>query len=194
MIWVDRSCPTVTLTRAPHPQPRRNDRARHEGLPARSSRSDPRRHARRRVIPNRCVRSLVAALTIWMALCGASWASQADLVVVGPIVTMAPSRLHAQGLAVAGGKIAFVGDAASARKRLRSGGRLIALERGQAVIPGLVDAHVHMLGAGVMRQRCTLDEAKTKARALEIIAAYSKEHPGLGWVIGSGWALSLFDD
>src|SRR5262245_26870014 len=107
---------------------------------------------------------------------------------------MAASRPHARGLAVAGGKIAFVGDAASARKLLRSGGRLIALEREQTVIPGLVDAHIHMLDAGVMRQRCTLDEAKTKARALEMIAAYSKEHPGLAWVIGSGWSLSLFDE
>jgi predicted amidohydrolase YtcJ len=100
------------------------------------------------------------------------------------------------GLAVAGGKVAFVGDAASAPKRLRPGGRLIALEPGQAVIPGLVDAHVHLLDAGVMRQRCTLDEATTKARALEIIDAYSKQHPRsqLEWIIGSGWALSLFDE
>jgi predicted amidohydrolase YtcJ len=130
-----------------------------------------------------------------MALCGTSWAaSQADLVVVGTVVTMAESRPRAQALAVAGGKVAFVGDAPSARKRLRPGGRLIALEPGQAVFPGLVDAHVHMLDAGVMRQRCTLDEAKTKARALEIIAEYSRAHPELAWVIGSGWALSLFDE
>jgi predicted amidohydrolase YtcJ len=133
-----------------------------------------------------------------MGLGGASWASQADLVVVGPVVTMAASRPHARGLAVAGGKIVFVGDAASARKLLRSGGRLIALEREQTVIPGLVDAHNHMLDAGLMRQRCPLDmparpggacgEAKNKVRALEMIAKYSKEHPDLKWVIGSGWS------
>jgi hypothetical protein len=89
-------------------------------------------------------------------------------------------------------KIAFVGDAASARKRLRPGGRLIALEREQTVIPGLVDAHVHMLDAGLMRQRLPLDEAKTKDDALEIITEYSKKHPELKWVIGSGWSVSLF--
>jgi predicted amidohydrolase YtcJ len=132
-----------------------------------------------------------------MGLGGASWASQADLVVVGPVVTMAASRPHARGLAVAGGKIVFVGDAASARKLLRSGGRLIALEPGQVVIPGLVDAHNHMMDAGLMRQRCALDmpggacgEAKNKVDALEMIAKYSKEHPDLPgkWVIGSGWS------
>ena len=120
--------------------------------------------------------------------------SQADLVVVGTVVTMAASTPRAQALAVSGGKVAFVGDAASARKRLRPGGQLIALEPGQAVVPGLVDAHVHMLDAGVMGKRCTLDEAKTKARALELIGQYSRAHPELAWVIGSGWALSLFEE
>jgi predicted amidohydrolase YtcJ len=127
-----------------------------------------------------------------MGLGGVSWASDADLVVVGPIVTMAAGKPNARGLAVTGGKIAFVGDAASARKRLRPGGRLIALEREQTVIPGLVDAHVHMLDAGLMRQRLPLDEAKTKDDALEIITEYSKKHPELKWVIGSGWSVSLF--
>src|SRR5262245_27756172 len=180
-----------------HAQPR-PDWARHEGVLAGTSPADPHRPARRCATANRCTRSLVAGLTFWMGLGGASWASQADLVVVGPVVTMAASRPQARGLAVAGGKIVFVGDAASARKLLRSGGRLIALEPGQVVIPGLVDAHNHMLDAGLMRQRCPLDmpgrpggacgEAKNKVRALEMIAAYSKAHPDLKWVIGSGWS------
>jgi predicted amidohydrolase YtcJ len=106
-------------------------------------------------------------------------ASQADLVVVEPVVTMAASRPRAQALAVSGGKVAFVGDAPPARELLRPSGRLIELESGQAVVPGLVDAHVHMLDAGVMRRRCTLDEAKTKARALDLIAEYIRERPGL---------------
>src|SRR5215510_8971266 len=101
--------------------------------------------------------------------------SQADLVVVGTVVTMAASTPRAQALAVSGGKVAFVGDAASARKRLRPGGQLIALEPGQAVVPGLVDAHVHMLDAGLMLKRCPLDEAprgpEGKALALKMIEA-----------------------
>ena len=53
-----------------------------------------------------------------------------------------------------------------------------------------------------MLQRCTLDgtgknqcgeegKAKTKDRALEIIAKYSKAHPTLGWIIGSGWSVTM---
>ena len=81
-------------------------------------------------------------------------ASDADLVVVGHVVTIAAGKPNARGLAVTGGKIAFVGAAKWARKRLRPGGRLIALERGQTVIPGLIDSHVHMLNAGVLSQLC----------------------------------------
>src|SRR5262245_46085293 len=124
----------------------------------------------------------------------------ADLVVVGTVVTMAAGKPNARGLAVTGGKIAFVGDAGSARKRLRPGGRLIVLEPGQAVMPGLVDAHVHMLDAGLMLTRCPLDEAprgpEGKGPALEMIKECSKRarEKGKEWVIGSGWSLVWFDD
>ena len=69
-----------------------------------------------------------------MGLGSVSWAggadlvaSDADLVMVGRIVTMAAGKPNARGPAVKGGKIAFVGDAAAARKRLRPGGRLAVL-------------------------------------------------------------------
>jgi predicted amidohydrolase YtcJ len=200
MSWIDlNSGNAATPTRVAHAQPR-PDWARHEGLLAGTSPSDPHRHARRRATANRCARSLVAGLTIWMGLGGVSWASDADLVVVGPVVTMAAGKPNARGLAVTGGKIAFVGSAASAQKRLRPGGRLIVLEPGQVVIPGLVDAHVHMLEGGLMLQRCPLDEAprgpEGKTDALRMIAECSERarKESLKWVIGSGWSLLWFDD
>ena len=200
MSWIDlNSAKAATPTRVAHAQPR-PDWARHEGVLAGTSPSDPHRPARRRATANRCARSLVAGLTIWMGLGGISWASDADVVVVGTVVTMAAGKPNARGLAVTGGKIAFVGDAASARKRLRPGGRLIVLEPGQAVMPGLVDAHVHMLDAGLMLTRCPLDEAprgpEGKGPALEMIKECSKRarEKGKEWVIGSGWSLVWFDD
>src|SRR5262249_33530400 len=65
---------------------------------------------------------------------------QADLVVVGNIATMAADRPHAGGMAIAGGRLVFVGGAESARQLLRPGGRLIELEPGQMVLPGLIDS------------------------------------------------------
>src|SRR5262245_2778324 len=126
--WIElNSAKAATPTRVAHAQPW-PDWARHEGLLAGTSPSDPRRHARRRATAERCAWSLVAGLMIWLGLGGVTWASDADLVVVGPLVTMAAGKPNARGFAVAGGKITFVGDAASAQKRLRPGGRLIVLE------------------------------------------------------------------
>src|SRR5262245_60001933 len=106
MTWIDSTYPKVAApTRAARPRPWPDDRARHERLPDGTSPSDPHRHGRRRATATQCARALVAGLSIWRALCGASWTSQADLVVVGPVVTMAASTPHARGLAVAGGKI-----------------------------------------------------------------------------------------
>jgi predicted amidohydrolase YtcJ len=119
-------------------------------------------------------------------------APQADLVVVGNIATMA-ARPHAGGMAIAGGRLVFVGGAGSARRLLRPGGRLIELEPGQMVLPGLIDSHVHMLEGGLFRKRCLLYDAKTKARVLEIIAECARSHPD-PWLIGSGWAGTLFDE
>src|SRR5262245_19941628 len=117
---------------------------------------------------------------------------QVDLVVVGNIATMA-NRPHAGGMAVAGGRLVFVGGAESARQLLRPGGRLIELEPAQIVLPGLIDSHVHMLEGGLFRQRCLLYDAKTKPQVLDMICKCAEAHPD-GWLIGSGWAGTLFDE
>src|SRR5262245_65895884 len=64
MSWIDlNSAKAATPTRVAHAQPR-PDWARHEGVLAGTSPSDPHRPARRRATASRCARSLVAGLTI----------------------------------------------------------------------------------------------------------------------------------
>src|SRR5262249_59114850 len=80
-----------------------------------------------------------------------SYTRAADLIVIGDIYTMDASAPKAEAIAVAGGRLVFVGDARRARALLRRGGRTIKLAPGQSVLPGLVDSHVHMLEAGVQQ-------------------------------------------
>ena len=80
----------------------------------------------------------------------------ADLIVIGDIHTMDASAPKAEAIAVAGGRLVFVGDARQARALLRPGGRTIELAPGQSVLPGLVDSHVHMLEAGVLQLGCPI--------------------------------------
>jgi predicted amidohydrolase YtcJ len=121
-------------------------------------------------------------------------AADADLVVVGNIRTMDGARSHASGMAIRDGRITYVGKASEARDRLRRGGRLIELRRGQVVLPGLVDSHVHMLDAGVLRLGCPIEDPKSKEVLAKAIKDCAAEHPEAAWLIGSGWPAALFDE
>lgn len=90
----------------------------------------------------------------------------ADLVVVGKIHTMAKPGEVAEGMAVADGKIIFVGSANGAEALLAPHGKIVRLPPDAIGMPGLVDSHVHMLDAGVMRQYCVLDEQESRRRCL----------------------------
>ena len=121
--------------------------------------------------------------------------ADADLVVVGDIRTMDEERSQADGMAIKDGRIIYVGKASEARDRLRRGGRLIEARRGQVVLPGFIDSHVHMLEAGVLSLRCLLGEkdVKDKETMLEVIRKCAADHPELEWVVGSGWIPTLFE-
>src|SRR4030095_9045155 len=80
-----------------------------------------------------------------------SYTRAADLIVIGDVYTMDASAPKAEAIAVAGGRLVFVGDARRARALLRRGGRTIKLAPGQSVLPGFVDSHVHMLEAGLQQ-------------------------------------------
>ena len=116
----------------------------------------------------------------------------ADLIVIGDIHTMDASAPKAEAIAVAGGRLVFVGDARQARALLRPGGRTIELAPGQSVLPGLVDSHVHMLDAGVLQLGCPIEDPKSKAVLEKAIKDCAADHEG-AWFIGSGWPAVLFD-
>src|SRR5262245_25975148 len=126
--------------------------------------------------------------------------SAADLIVIGDVHTMDASTAKAAAIAVAGGRLAFVGDAGRARALLRPGGRTVELAPGQIVLPGLVDSHVHMLEAGVLQLGCVVESPKTPAAlfaAIEQCVAKdigARETAGAKWLVGSGWPSELFGE
>src|SRR5215510_14822615 len=117
----------------------------------------------------------------------------ADLIVIGDVYTMDASAPKAEAIAVAGGRLVFVGDARRARALLRPGGRTIKLAPGQSVLPGLVDSHVHMLDAGLLQLDCPIEEPKSKPELAEAIEKCAAAQPEKAWFIGSGWPAQLFD-
>jgi predicted amidohydrolase YtcJ len=116
-----------------------------------------------------------------------------DLVLTGGRVFTADGALTiAEALGVRDGRIAWVGSAAEASEHVGKETRVLELE-GRTVLPGFQDAHCHPADSGVELGRCTLNEAHSREACLETIARYAAEHPGLEWIVGSGWSIDSFE-
>jgi predicted amidohydrolase YtcJ len=64
---------------------------------------------------------------------------------------------------------------------------------GKTVIPGLIDAHGHVLNYGLSLLRVDLVGTTTEAEAASRVAAFSTENPELEWIQGRGWNQVLWD-
>ncbi len=59
--------------------------------------------------------------------------------------------------------------------------------KGRTLIPGLIDAHGHVMGLGLSLITLDLSQTKSLAEAQAKIRAYAQENQGRKWIIGSGW-------
>jgi len=59
--------------------------------------------------------------------------------------------------------------------------------RGRTVIPGMIDAHLHMMGLGLAQLSLDLSDTTSLAEAQAKIAAYAAAHPDRPWLVGRGW-------
>lgn len=59
--------------------------------------------------------------------------------------------------------------------------------QGRTLIPGLIDAHGHVMGLGLSLLTLDLSDTKSLAEAQQKIAAYIRENPSRKWIIGAGW-------
>lgn len=109
----------------------------------------------------------------------------ADLVIENAkIYTVDQMLPTAKSLAVKDGKFLAVGD--DLAKFIGPQTRRVNAQ-GAAIIPGLIDAHVHMRGLGDMLESFDLRFVKTPAEVARIVkAAGDKLAPG-EWVLGRNW-------
>ena len=83
------------------------------------------------------------------------------------------------------GKVLKAGDAAVLRREFPQAE--IIDGRGQTLLPGLIDAHGHVLDLGFIDVRIKLYDVLSLAAAQERIGAYAKAHPDRSWLLGGGW-------
>jgi len=111
----------------------------------------------------------------------------ADLVLVnGKIYTVDNARPVASALAVRGGRILFVGSDAEARVLANASTNVIDLH-GSTVVPGIIDAHAHLVGLGNTLVRANLAGAASYDEVIERVKAFSREVKPGAWILGRGW-------
>ena len=111
----------------------------------------------------------------------------ADLVVTnGRIYTADAARPVVDAMAIRGGRVVFVGDRAGAKALIGAQTEVLDLD-GQTVIPGMTDAHAHVLGLGQALRNVDLVGTASYEAVIARVVARAKETPKGEWIIGRGW-------
>ncbi|MDH3284889.1 MAG: amidohydrolase [Acidobacteriota bacterium] len=97
-----------------------------------------------------------------------------------------PEAPYVAGLLVSRGRIAAVLTDEEVRREAALGGTIVQLP-GKVAVPGLVDAHAHLLGYGLAARRADLVGARTLEETLARVSAHAAAHPKDRWVLGRGW-------
>ncbi len=101
------------------------------------------------------------------------------------IYTANPAQPTAEAMAVKDGRIVMVGAEEEVLAAHPEAGRLDA--EGRAVVPGLIDAHAHLMGLGVSMMQADLVGTASKEEVIERLEAFEETLPEEAWLTGRGW-------
>ncbi len=107
------------------------------------------------------------------------------------IYTVNPLQPRATALAIANDRIVAVGsDAEIDAVRLPGAQRLDM--HGAFILPGMIDAHLHLLWSGLAMQRVDIYEAPSSRDVVERVCARAAQTPRGQWIQGHGWTQALW--
>lgn len=118
----------------------------------------------------------------------------ADLILVnGRVYTVDDSRPMVSAFAVKNGRIVFAGS--DREVRALAGARTRVVDAGGGtVIPGMVDAHAHLLGLGTSLRNVALAGSKAYDEVIARVAERAKTAKPGEWIFGRGWDQNLWPD
>ncbi len=148
---------------------------------------------------SRRTRDLLGVLVVFLlAACSGSPAGQADgsaslILRGGNVITMDDTNPRAEAVVIADDRIVYVGSDEGADAWLSSATRVIDLA-GATVLPGLTDAHAHLMGTGRLKARVDVLETTSFQAVLDAVAvAVAEAEPG-DWIVGRGWHQEKWTD
>lgn len=112
-----------------------------------------------------------------------------DVLVSGRIATFAgPAGFGwVEAIGIRQGRVAFAGSAIDLETRADPHTLRIELEPGEIAMPGLTDAHLHLLDAALATEHVDLTSAPTLDDGLAMIADAARALPPGAWLQGGGW-------
>jgi predicted amidohydrolase YtcJ len=110
----------------------------------------------------------------------------AGVLVNARIHTLADAQPAAEALAWdASGRIVAVGTRDEVLAR--AAGATVHDAQGATVVPGLIDAHAHLMGLGYALMRADLVGTRSKAEVISRLKEFETTLPPGAWLLGRGW-------
>jgi predicted amidohydrolase YtcJ len=110
----------------------------------------------------------------------------ADLILYGGTIHSADARDPSpQAFAVANGRFVYAGSRDGA-VALRGPATTTIDASGCTVLPGLIDAHLHLTSLGLKLERAVLDGARSQEEMVEQVVGYASTTRD-EWILGRGW-------
>lgn len=113
--------------------------------------------------------------------------SGADLLLLNAhVVTMNDKQPSAEAIAVQGDRIVWVGSTNEAKRLYPNPARTMDLF-GATVLPGITDAHTHLINLGESLVRLNLKDIPTEKGIVERVKQRVASTPPGQWILGWGW-------
>jgi predicted amidohydrolase YtcJ len=136
-------------------------------------------------------RQLPAIAILFSAAASAGTQSEALVFTNGAVYTADPARSWATAVTVSAGRVAYVGDDATAKRSIGRSARIIDLH-GRMLLPSFRDSHVHPSDSANPATSLELNGIVQRESLLERIRQFAQAHPEKAWITGRGWDEAAF--
>jgi predicted amidohydrolase YtcJ len=112
-------------------------------------------------------------------------------VVIGRIWTGNPARPWADAAYIDGERFAAVGSRAAVTQEAGPGARVLEFPGG-LIVPGLIDAHIHLIEGGLHLTSVQLRDAASREEFVNRVAEFARRMPASAWMTGGDWDHTLW--
>jgi predicted amidohydrolase YtcJ len=135
------------------------------------------------------VRSLLTTALLLLVAPSGGAPLKADLILTNGIVWTGEKAV--QALAVRGDRILAVGTTGEIQHLAEKHTEVWDL-KGRLVVPGFIDAHLHLMEGALFARQLDLSDAATPQALEKAIGTYVAAHPREPWLVGRGWSYGSF--